>query len=82
MKLIIATRRVFFTRQLWLLVYMVHRDNSVLVLEYLTNGTLKRRKLLGMEVLCVLTAVGARLTGRKVGDVVTYAGKPMGSYAK
>ena len=54
----------------------------VLFTEYLTNGTLKGRKLLGMEVLCVLTAVGARLTGRKVGDVVAYAGKPMGSYAK
>lgn len=35
-----------------------------------------------MEVVGVVTAVGPGLTSRKVGDVVAYAGKPMGSYAK
>ncbi|KAF0932788.1 hypothetical protein E2562_012124 [Oryza meyeriana var. granulata] len=36
----------------------------------------------GMEAVGVVTAVGPGLTGRKVGDVVAYAGKPMGSYAQ
>lgn len=36
----------------------------------------------GMEAVGVVTAVGPGLTGRKVGDVVAYAGKPMGSYAE
>ena len=35
-----------------------------------------------MEVVGVVTAVGPGLTGRNIGDVVAYAGKPMGSYAK
>jgi NADPH2:quinone reductase len=35
-----------------------------------------------MEAVGVVTAVGPGLTGRKVGDVVAYAGKPMGSYAE
>ncbi|KAK4340853.1 hypothetical protein RND71_039354 [Anisodus tanguticus] len=30
----------------------------------------------------VVTAVGPGLTGRKVGDIVAYAGSPMGSYAE
>ncbi|CAO2045274.1 unnamed protein product [Urochloa humidicola] len=36
----------------------------------------------GMEAVGVVTAVGPGLTGRKVGDVVAYAGDPMGSYAQ
>ncbi|XP_006649223.2 quinone oxidoreductase 1-like isoform X2 [Oryza brachyantha] len=36
----------------------------------------------GMEAVGVVTAVGPGLTGRKVGDVVAYAGTPMGSYAQ
>ncbi|RZC48021.1 hypothetical protein C5167_040966 [Papaver somniferum] len=36
----------------------------------------------GMEAVGVVTAVGPRLTGRKVGDVVAYYGQPMGSYAE
>nr|CAD1835081.1 unnamed protein product [Ananas comosus var. bracteatus] len=36
----------------------------------------------GMEAVGVVTAVGPGLTGRKVGDVVAYAGNPMGSYAE
>ncbi|KAK1686598.1 hypothetical protein QYE76_047446 [Lolium multiflorum] len=36
----------------------------------------------GMEAVGVVTAVGPGLTGRKVGDVVAYAGMPMGSYAE
>ncbi|XP_058204743.1 uncharacterized protein LOC131318792 [Rhododendron vialii] len=36
----------------------------------------------GMEAAGVVTAVGPGLTGRKVGDVVAYAGSPMGSYAE
>ena len=35
-----------------------------------------------MEAVGVVTAVGAGLTGRKVGDLVAYAGQPMGSYAE
>ena len=35
-----------------------------------------------MEVVGVVTAVGPGLTGRNIGDVVAYAGKSMGSYAK
>lgn len=30
----------------------------------------------------MVEAVGPGLTGRKVGDVVAYAGRPMGSYAE
>ena len=30
----------------------------------------------------MVTAVGPGLTGRNFGDVVAYAGKPMGSYAE
>ncbi|XAR66116.1 2-haloacrylate reductase [Bertholletia excelsa] len=36
----------------------------------------------GMEGVGVVTAVGPGLTGRNVGDVVAYAGQPMGSYAQ
>ncbi|KAI0500962.1 hypothetical protein KFK09_019180 [Dendrobium nobile] len=36
----------------------------------------------GREAVGVVTAVGSGLTGRKVGDVVAYAGNPMGSYAE
>ncbi|KAL6530296.1 hypothetical protein OROHE_014649 [Orobanche hederae] len=36
----------------------------------------------GMEAVGVVTAVGPGLTGRKVGDVVAYAGNPMGAYAE
>ncbi|KAJ6801551.1 uncharacterized protein M6B38_139595 [Iris pallida] len=36
----------------------------------------------GMEAVGVVTAVGPGLTGRKIGDVVAYAGNPMGSYAE
>ena len=35
-----------------------------------------------MEACGVVTAVGPGLTGRKVGDIVAYAGIPMGSYAE
>ncbi|XP_042505442.1 quinone oxidoreductase-like [Macadamia integrifolia] len=36
----------------------------------------------GMEAVGVVTAVGPGLTGRKIGDVVAYAGRPMGSYSE
>ncbi|PON60826.1 Alcohol dehydrogenase superfamily, zinc-type [Parasponia andersonii] len=36
----------------------------------------------GMEACGVVTAVGPGLTGRQVGDLVAYAGTPMGSYAE
>ncbi|QHO32201.1 Quinone oxidoreductase [Arachis hypogaea] len=36
----------------------------------------------GMEAVGIVTAVGSGLTGRKVGDLVAYAGQPMGSYAE
>lgn len=36
----------------------------------------------GMEAVGVVTAVGPGLTGRQVGDVVAYAGNPMGSYSE
>ncbi|XP_055831433.1 uncharacterized protein LOC129900474 [Solanum dulcamara] len=36
----------------------------------------------GMEAVGVVTAVGPGLTGRKVGDIVAYAGHPMGAYAE
>lgn len=36
----------------------------------------------GMEAVGIVTAVGPGLTGRKVGDIVAYAGQPMGSYAE
>ncbi|KAL1822839.1 hypothetical protein ACET3Z_009617 [Daucus carota] len=36
----------------------------------------------GMEAAGVVVAVGPGLTGRKVGDLVAYAGNPMGSYAE
>lgn len=36
----------------------------------------------GMEAVGVVTAVGPGLTGRQVGDLVAYAGNPMGSYAE
>uniref|UniRef100_A0A166A3D6 Probable quinone oxidoreductase n=1 Tax=Daucus carota subsp. sativus TaxID=79200 RepID=A0A166A3D6_DAUCS len=35
-----------------------------------------------MEAAGVVVAVGPGLTGRKVGDLVAYAGNPMGSYAE
>ncbi|KAK4745462.1 hypothetical protein SAY87_011774 [Trapa incisa] len=36
----------------------------------------------GMEAAGEVVAVGPGLTGRKVGDLVAYAGNPMGSYAE
>jgi NADPH2:quinone reductase len=36
----------------------------------------------GMEAVGVVTAVGGGLTGRQIGDIVAYAGHPMGSYAE
>ncbi|XP_059460899.1 uncharacterized protein LOC132190038 [Corylus avellana] len=36
----------------------------------------------GMEAVGVVTAVGPGLTGRQVGDLVAYAGSPMGSYSE
>ncbi|KAK7283839.1 hypothetical protein RIF29_13587 [Crotalaria pallida] len=36
----------------------------------------------GVEAVGVVTAVGAGLTGRLVGDLVAYAGRPLGSYAE
>ncbi|KAG5558326.1 hypothetical protein RHGRI_008301 [Rhododendron griersonianum] len=36
----------------------------------------------GVEAVGVVTAVGPGLTGRKVGDVVAYAGNTIGSYAE
>ncbi|KAI6696172.1 hypothetical protein NL676_016291 [Syzygium grande] len=36
----------------------------------------------GMEAVGEVVAVGSGLTGRKVGDIVAYAGGPMGSYAE
>nr|GFA01194.1 groES-like zinc-binding alcohol dehydrogenase family protein [Tanacetum cinerariifolium] len=36
----------------------------------------------GMEAVGVVTAVGPGLTGRQVGDIVAYAGTPMGAYAE
>ncbi|KAI3815879.1 hypothetical protein L1987_15562 [Smallanthus sonchifolius] len=36
----------------------------------------------GMEAVGVVIAVGSGLTGRQVGDVVAYAGNPMGAYAE
>ncbi|KAI5670260.1 hypothetical protein M9H77_10624 [Catharanthus roseus] len=36
----------------------------------------------GMEAVGVVIAVGPGLTGRQVGDVVAYAGNPMGAYAE
>ncbi|CAI9295772.1 unnamed protein product [Lactuca saligna] len=36
----------------------------------------------GMEAVGVVTAVGPGLTGRQVGDIVAYAGFPMGAYAE
>ncbi|KAE8694504.1 putative GRAM domain-containing protein / ABA-responsive protein-related [Hibiscus syriacus] len=36
----------------------------------------------GMEAVGEVIAVGPGLTGRKVGDIVAYAGNPMGAYAE
>lgn len=36
----------------------------------------------GMEAVGEVVAVGPGLTGRQVGDIVAYAGSPMGSYAE
>ncbi|XP_054812004.1 uncharacterized protein LOC129313124 [Prosopis cineraria] len=52
---------------------------------YFRNGVYKAPSLPftpGMEAVGVVTAVGPGLTGRQVGDVVAYAGQPMGSYAE
>ena len=35
-----------------------------------------------MEVVGVVTAIGPGLSGRKVWDVIAYAGRQLGSYAK
>lgn len=37
---------------------------------------------LGMEAVGVVTAMGPGLTGIEVGDVVAYAGNPVGSYSE
>lgn len=37
---------------------------------------------LGMEAVGEVVAVGPGLTGREVGDLVAYAGSPMGSYTE
>ncbi|KAK6936291.1 Alcohol dehydrogenase-like, C-terminal [Dillenia turbinata] len=52
---------------------------------YYRNGVYKASSMPftpGMEAAGVVTAVGPGLTGRKVGDLVAYAGNPMGSYAE
>lgn len=52
---------------------------------YYRKGVYKAEKLPfipGREAVGVVTAVGLGLTGRKVGDLVAYAGNPMGSYAE
>jgi len=52
---------------------------------YYRKGVYKAEKLPfipGREAVGVVTAVGQGLTGRKVGDLVAYAGNPMGSYAE
>lgn len=36
----------------------------------------------GMEAVGEVIAIGPGLTGRKIGDIVAYAGNPMGSYAE
>ncbi|KAL1215049.1 NADPH-dependent alkenal/one oxidoreductase [Cardamine amara subsp. amara] len=36
----------------------------------------------GMEAVGEVVAVGSGLTGRKIGDLVAYAGNPMGAYAE
>ncbi|KAH7537822.1 hypothetical protein FEM48_Zijuj03G0134000 [Ziziphus jujuba var. spinosa] len=36
----------------------------------------------GVEAVGVVTAVGPGVTGRQVGDLVAYAGRPIGSYAE
>lgn len=36
----------------------------------------------GMEAVGIVTAVGSGPTGTQVGDLVGYAGQPMGSYAE
>ncbi|KAF8048476.1 hypothetical protein N665_2496s0001 [Sinapis alba] len=36
----------------------------------------------GMEAVGEVVAVGSGLTGRKIGDLVAYAGSPMGAYAE
>ncbi|KAF3340465.1 putative quinone oxidoreductase [Carex littledalei] len=52
---------------------------------YFRKGVLKTTALPftpEMEAVGVVTEVGPGLTGRKVGDVVGYAGMPMGSYSE
>lgn len=52
---------------------------------YYRKGVYKAQKLPfipGREAVGVVTAVGPGLTGRQVGDLVAYAGNPMGSYAE
>jgi len=52
---------------------------------YYRKGIYKVEKLPfipGREAVGVVTAVGRGLTGREVGDLVAYAGNPMGSYAE
>ncbi|RVW30502.1 Quinone oxidoreductase 1 [Vitis vinifera] len=52
---------------------------------YFRKGVYKATTMpftLGMEAVGVVTAVGPGITGRKVGDVVAYAGTPMGSYSE
>lgn len=52
---------------------------------YYRKGVYKTEKLPfipGREAVGVVTAVGPGLTGKQVGDLVAYAGNPMGSYAE
>lgn len=52
---------------------------------YYRKGVYQAQKLPfipGREAVGVVTAVGPGLTGRQVGDLVAYAGNPMGSYAE
>lgn len=38
--------------------------------------------IIGMEAVGEVVAVGSGLTGRQIGDLVAYAGNPMGAYAE
>lgn len=38
--------------------------------------------IIGMEAVGEVVAVGSGLTGRMIGDLVAYAGNPMGAYAE
>ncbi|KAL6291261.1 hypothetical protein ACE6H2_008771 [Prunus campanulata] len=48
---------------------------------YFRKGVYKAARFPTPQACGVVTAVGPGLTGRQVGDLVAYAGQPMGSYA-